>query len=251
MTSALYSGAVTHRRLKPRRHFLRYRVMQGLFDLDELPVLDRRLRMFGHNRAAPFSFHDRDHGDGSGSLRTWAERQLGAAGLPGPWGEIRILCMPRLMGYVFNPLSVYFCHDAAGQLRGMIYEVNNTFGGRHAYVLPAEEDGSVVRQACPKTFYVSPFLPMDLTYQFRIAPPARSVVVDVAACDCDGPVLAARFSGEARPLTDRALFGALLSFPAMTLKVIAGIHWEALKLLLAGLRFSPGPTPGPNVDSLT
>lgn len=243
MTSALYAGLVTHLRRRPRRCSLRYRVVQGLFDLDELPGLGRRLRLFGYNRPAPISFHDRDHGDGSGDLRGWVERQLETAGLAGPWGGVQVLCMPRMLGYVFNPLSVYFCRDRTGALAAMIYEVNNTFGERHAYVLPAHSGGPVVRQHCEKAFYVSPFMPMELRYDFRITPPDASVVVAVSAGDAKGPVLDARFVGRRRPLTDCALLAALAAYPLMTLKVVLAIHWEALRLWLRGLRLVPRRPP--------
>jgi DUF1365 family protein len=236
VTSSLYGGLVTHERRRPRRHSLHYRVLQGLFDLDELPGLGRRLHLFGHNRAAPFSFHDRDHGDGSGDLRGWVERQLAGAGVAGPWGSVQILCMPRVLGYVFNPLSVYFCRDRSGALVAIIYEVNNTFGDRHAYVLPTAAGEMVVRQHCEKAFYVSPFMPMELRYDFRIRPPESTVVVAVSAGDAEGAILDACFVGRRRPLTDPALMAALAAYPAMTLTVIVAIHWEALKLWLGGLR---------------
>ncbi|MDE2488461.1 MAG: DUF1365 domain-containing protein [Alphaproteobacteria bacterium] len=233
MSSALYTGKVAHVRLRPLRHRLRYRVAQGLFDLDELPALSRQLRLFGHNRAAPFSFHDRDHGDGTGDLRGWLAGQLAAAGLAGPWGRVRVLCMPRMFGFVFNPLSVWFCDDAQGRLAAVVYEVNNTFGDRHAYVLPAAAEGPL-RQACEKAFHVSPFLPMALTYAFRLSPPEAQVTVAISAEDAEGPVLAASFAGERRPLTDACLARVLAAFPFMTLKVVAAIHWEALKLWVRG-----------------
>jgi DUF1365 family protein len=240
MTSALYEGVVAHVRHRPRRHRLRYRVMQGLFELDELPDLSRRLRLFGHNRPAAVSFHDRDHGDGSGDLRGWVQAELRGAGITGPWGAVRVLCMPRILGYVFNPLSVYFCHDLQGRLAALLYEVNNTFGGRHAYVMAAPSAGPV-RQSCAKAFHVSPFLQMGLTYAFHVSPPAAAVGIRISAADETGTVLDASFAGHRRALTDRALARALVAYPAMTLKVILGIHWEALKLWLGGVAFAPAP----------
>jgi len=247
MSSALYAGVVTHLRRRPRRHGLRYRVMQGLFDLDELPALGRRLRLFGHNRAAPISFHDTDHGDGSGDLRGWVEARLRDAGFRGPWGALRILCMPRMLGYVFNPLSVYFCHDRQGRLAALLYEVNNTFGGRHAYILPPNGAPGTVRHGCDKDFYVSPFMPMDLRYEFRVLPPEARVAVEICAHDGDGPMLDARFLGVRRPFTEATLLWALITYPAMTIKVMLGIHWEALRLWLKGIRLvgrtsGSGPT---------
>jgi DUF1365 family protein len=144
-----------------------------------------------------------------------------------------------MFGYVFNPLSVYFCHDEAGQLAAIVYEVNNTFGDRHAYVLPVDHPGDRVCHDCAKAFYVSPFLPMALRYEFKVRAPGRAVAVAIAARDAQGSLLDARFLGHARTFSDAALLGALLAYPAMTLKVIVGIHWEAMKLLIAGVRFIP------------
>lgn len=245
MTSALYAGEVSHARLRPKRHALRYRLVQGLFDLDELPALGRRLRLFGHNRPAPISFHESDHGDGSGQLRDWVERQLATAGMIDRWGRISVLCMPRMFGYVFNPLSVYFCHDLSGVWKAVVYEVNNTFGERHSYVLPVEETGDVARQHCDKAFYVSPFLQMDLRYDFRLGAVGERVLVEVRASDDEGPMLDARFVGMRRALTDAALLRALTAYPLMTFKVMAAIHWEALKLWLKGVRLVPRAGPPP------
>lgn len=245
MTSALYAGEVMHLRLRPKRHALRYRLVQGLFDLDELPALGTRLRLFGYNRAAPVSFHDTDHGDGSGRLREWVEGRLTAAGLDGPWGAIRVLCMPRMLGYVFNPLSVYFCHDASGAWKAVVYEVNNTFGERHSYVLPVADEGDVARQNCDKAFYVSPFMQMDLRYDFRLGIVGERILVEVRASNEDGPMLDARFVGARRALTDTALLRALAAYPLMTFKVMAAIHWEAMKLWLKGVRLVPRAGPAP------
>lgn len=239
MTSALYAGDVTHVRLRPKRHALRYRLVQGLFDLDELPALGRRLRLFGHNRAAPISFHEADHGEGSGRLRDWVEGRLTAEGLEGPWGPIQVLCMPRMLGYVFNPLSVYFCHDRSGVWKAVVYEVNNTFGERHSYVLPVEGERDLARQNCDKAFYVSPFMQMDLRYDFRLGRVDERLLVEVRASDDQGPMLDARFVGARRALTDAALLRALAAYPLMTFKVMAAIHWEALKLWLKGVRLVP------------
>lgn len=246
--SAIYLGEVVHKRLRPRRHRLSYRVFSLLLDLDELPVLDRTLRLFAHNRWGVLSFHDRDHGDGSGaSLRHWIEHQLAAAGIHIGGGPIRALCYPRMLGYVFNPLTVYFCYDQDGGLAGLVYEVNNTFGQRHSYVIAtAERDLAEVRQRCDKQFYVSPFVPMSSRYHFRVRPPGGSVRVVINQSDDEGPLLHAAFRGDRRTLTDRALAACFVRHPMMTLKVFAGIHWEALCLWLKGVPLVSRPQPPAN-----
>jgi len=221
--SALYEGHVTHTRIYPRRHSFTYRVFSLLLDLDELDHLN--LRLFARNRPALLSFHDEDHGDGR-PLRDWAKARLADAGIEAD-GPIRLLCYPRLWGFVFNPLSVWFCHRADGTLAATIYEVHNTFGERHSYVLRAGAN-----QECDKAFHVSPFLSLDCRYAFRIVPPAGEVVIAIRESEGGAPVLNATFSGRRKDLTDRNLAAAVLRHPLMTLKVVAAIHFEALRLWL-------------------
>jgi len=230
--SALYAGTVEHTRLRPTRHRLRYRVFSLLLDLDELPHLN--LRLLSYNRFNLFAFYDRDHGDGSGrALRRQIEAHLSGAGYQVDGGAIRVVAMPRLFGYAFNPLSVYFCHRRDGSLMAVLYEVNNTFGERHSYLIPAP-NAALIKQGCGKAFYVSPFMDMDLSYAFRILRPEERVLVAVDTSDADGLVLAASFSGERRPLTDRELLKAWLTHPWMTLGILTAIHVEALKIWLKG-----------------
>jgi DUF1365 family protein len=231
--SGLYRGLVTHARLKPRRHVLRYRIFMLLLDLDELEALDRRLKLFSVDRWNLLSFAPRRHGDGSATpLKAQVEAKLSEAGIS-HGGPIRMLAMPRILGHGFNPLTVYFCHREDGALSAMLYEVNNTFGERHSYLIPAE-DAPVVRQACDKGFYVSPFMDMDLRYDFRVRPPGEAVQVVVDTSDAEGPVLAAAFAGRREELSDRALLRAWRDHPWMTVGVLAAIHWEALKIWLKG-----------------
>ncbi|MDB5479599.1 MAG: hypothetical protein JWO83_652 [Caulobacteraceae bacterium] len=242
--SCLYFGEVVHQRFSPRRHRLRYRVFQGLFDLDELPDLERKLRFFSHNRTNLFAFHDSDHGDG-GTLRAYVENLMRQAGLSVEGGRIVVLCMPRVLGFVFNPVSIFYCYDGQAGLVALIYEVNNTFGQRHSYVIAAESrarDG--VRQRCEKAFYVSPFMDMDMNYDFRLTLPEATLATTIKGNDPDGaPLIFASFAGVRRELSDMSLLCALVRYPLLTVGVVAAIHWEAVKLFAKGLRLRPRPSP--------
>jgi DUF1365 family protein len=238
--SGLYRGVISHLRVRPKRHALRYRVFQLLIDLGEGPALGRTCRWFGWDRPALLSFRQSDHGDGSDTpLRAQIEERLRAARIEAG-GPIRILCMPRVLGYVFNPLSIYFCHRTDGGLAAIVYEVNNTFGGRHSYVLPVEGDGAV-DQSCAKRLHVSPFMDMGLTYDFRIAAPDEWVQFGIHVRDDDGLWLTAGFAGERRSFTDAELLKAWLAHPLLTIGVIAAIHWEALRIWLKGVKYRSGP----------
>jgi DUF1365 family protein len=232
--SAIYEGWVMHRRLRPRHHAFRYRVFSLLLDLDELEGLGHRLTLFRFNRSGALSFHDSDHGDGR-TLRAWLDDLLAREGIVAD-GARRVLCYPRLFGYVFNPLSVWFCHRADGRLAAIIHEVHNTYGERHAYVLrTGDADDAIVRQRVAKDFFVSPFLPMDCAYDFRIRPPGDDVLVAINESEAGRPVLTATFAGKRRPLTDATLAAMLLRHPLMTLKVVAAIHYEAVRLMWKGV----------------
>ncbi len=244
MNSALYVGEVRHIRLRPRNHRLRYRVFMLLLDLDELPALFARLRLLAKGRFGLTSFEAADHGqrDG-GSLRDEVAARLAEAGVPAG-GAIRLLCMPRVLGHGFNPLSLYFCHRPDGSLAAILYEVTNTFGDRHSYLIavaPGEE--VVVRQEAAKRLHVSPFMDMDLTYRFTVRPPGNGVAVHIVVEDDEGPMLVAAFAGERRALTDAALLRAWLAHPLMTLKVVGAIHWEALWIWLKGVAYRRRPAP--------
>jgi hypothetical protein len=235
--SALYEGSVIHDRTRPRRHHFSYRVFSLLLDVDELMKLDQSHLLFGYNRWSLISFWDRDHGSGSGApLRGWVESQLKDAGLKPDGGPIRILCYPRILGYAFNPLTVYFCYRCDGALAAILYEVSNTFREQHTYVIQVDDPKhTIIRQSCDKNFYVSPFLPMDCKYHFRIVAPAHSVKISIRQEDRAGPLFAASFSGRRTAFSSRALTVALSRYPAMAFKIIAGIHWEAFRLWLKGL----------------
>jgi DUF1365 family protein len=235
--SAIYEGWVMHRRLRPRHHQFRYRVFSMLLELDELAALDRRLALFKYNRWGLFSFQDRDHGDGR-ALKLWLDDLLAQHGIDAK-GARRVLCYPRILGFVFNPISVWFCDDEEGRLKAIVYEVHNTYEERHAYVLPVNTDTGLVRHGCPKIFYVSPFLSPDCRYQFRVRPPHHRVAIVIQEEEAGAPVLTASFAGKHRALSDGMLVKMLLRYPLMTLKVVVAIHFEAVRLMLKGIRRHP------------
>jgi uncharacterized protein len=246
--AALYFGEVMHARLKPMGHRFNYRVMSLLIDLDRLEEADRQCPLFGVNRPALYSFNEADHGERDGSpLRAYAQRCANDHGIDLAGGRVLLLCYPRLLGYTFNPLSVYFCYRGDGGLALLIYEVRNTFGDIHAYVLPVQPgqiSDAGVRQHHDKLFYVSPFIDMAMRYYFRVLPPAESVKLRILESDREGPLLAATFNGHRRALTTPALLGSVFSLPLVTMKIMAAIHWEALRLWLKGARLVPRPDAG-------
>ena len=236
--SAIYAGRVLHHRFHPKTHRLVYRVFSLLIDLDELAALDRDLPMFSWNRWNVLSFHNRDHGDrDAGDLKTYAHRICREAGTTAELGRVELLCYPRLWGYVFNPLSVYYCYDTAGRVAAIIYEVRNTFGESHSYVLPNSREDGVLRHECAKKFYVSPFMSMDADYRFRVHPPGPRMNLAIRQSSGGRTMLNAAFVGERRALTSSNLARVVAQNPLMTLKVIGGIHWEALKMWGKGFSY--------------
>ena len=234
--SCIYSGTVLHTRLRPAKHRLKYGVFNLLINLDELPMLEKGLRFLHINRWGLVSFYEKDHGDGRvNGLKNHIMELVQQAGKSSEYNKITLLCYPRILGYVFNPLSIYFCRNAQGETGVVIYEVGNTFGERHSYVIPVTEqngaqNGGQIAQSCQKEFYVSPFVPMQCLYRFFIDLPAQSVRVLIKEDDEQGHFLSASFSGERRALTDAHLLKTLLMHPLMTLKVTLGIYWEALRI---------------------
>lgn len=241
---ALYRGEVMHLRLRPFRHGFRYAAFTLLLDLDELDRLPWPLR---HNGRGLMAIADRDHGprDG-GALKPWIEARLAAAGIDLAGGRVRLLAMPRVLGRVFNPLSIWFCHHADGRLLAILYEVRNTFGEAHSYLLPVETapaPGAVIAQQCDKGFYVSPFIGPQATYRFRLRLPGETLTLVIRELVPEGPQLIASLTGRRRALTSGALLAALARFPLLTLQVLGAIHWQALRLWLKGARFHRRPAP--------
>jgi uncharacterized protein len=241
--ASLYFGVVMHARLKPVGHRFNYRVMSLLIDLDRLDAADRQSPLFGVNRAALYSFNEADHGDRDGSpLRAYAQGRATEHGIDLTGGRVLLLCYPRLLGYTFNPLSVYFCYRLDGEFALVIYEVRNTFGDIHAYALPVnphEISDAGIRQEQDKLFYVSPFVEMAMRYHFRVLPPGEHVKLRILETDRDGPLLAATFNGRRRALNTLALLRSFVALPIVTVKIIVAIHWEGLRLWLKGIRLIP------------
>ena len=241
LRSCLYFGQVMHKRLRPFSHRFRYSVFSLFLDLDELPALTRKLPLLSHNRFNVFGFLDRDHGPQDGSpLRPWAEAQLAAAGIDLQGGALRLLCFPRILGFVFNPLSIWFCHHRDGSLRAIIYEVKNTFGDQHCYLVPVSggnRDKRPILQSCDKNFYVSPFIEMAAAYRFRLREPDERLSILIRQAVKEGEILLATLTGRRVAIDRGGLWRALFRYPLMTVKVVAAIHWEALWIWGKGARF--------------
>ena len=243
-SASLYFGNVMHARLKPVRHRFAYRVFCLLIDIDRVGEAGRLSRWFSTGHFNLLSFRPSDHGDGL-PLRQHVETLLAPTGLA--FERILLMCYPRVLGFVFNPISVYFCYSD-GSISALIYEVRNTFGQKHSYVAPVR-DGELsaagVSQERRKMLYVSPFMDMNLRYLFRLQPPCEKLTLRILECDDDGPMLAAAFSGKHRDLTDATVLAAFFGLPLLTFKVVGGIHWEALKLWLKGMKLRARPLPPP------
>lgn len=232
--SAIYFGEVFHARNSPRKHHLNYRVFYLLLDLDEAEALASTSHLFGWNRRAWFSFNDDDHGDGR-PLRECLEGILAEAGLGACGWRFEVLCMPRVLGFVFNPISIVYCYHNDGELGAMVYEVNNTFGERMSYVMPVSGDPEHVRQRCDKALFVSPFFDMAGHYEFGLSRPRESLDITIDYRHRQEHRLRAVFRGQRRAFTARTLRSLALRYSAVTIKVIAGIHFEALKIWCKGI----------------
>lgn len=243
--AVLYAGKVMHQRMKPVGHRFSYGVFSLMIDLDRLDEADRLSSVFSVNRRNLLSFYEEDHtGDSAVRLRGYVDALLAKNGLPVRPERILLVCYPRILGFVFNPLAVYYAYDSGGALSAMIYEVRNTFGERHTYVCPVgpgDVSDAGIRQQFDKLFHVSPFIPMAMRYQFRMLPPGEEIRWRILETDKDGPLLAATFSGVQVPLKTGKILRLVARIPHLTFKIVAGIHWEALKLWGKGVRYIPRP----------
>ena len=262
----IYAGEVVHRRFAPKSHRLSYSIFQVLLDLDRLDDL-RDLRSFSHNRFNLFSFHDRDHGpdqsDTAMPLKARVTALLAANGLHAQGDRIFLLTMPRILGFAFNPISLYFVQNTDDILKAVIYEVNNTFGDRHSYILPVRDDQRHIHQRATKKLHVSPFMDThDMAYDFDLTAPEDRFVLNIRLMRLfsqknlasqktltSQKMLFASFVAERRDLTDKTLLSLFAGMPLMTLKVVWGIHWEALRIWLKGIGLKPKPpTPKSSVS---
>lgn len=237
MNSALFAGKVFHKRFRPTEHVLSYRVFSLLLSLDELDTLQERLWLFSRNRWNLFSFYDKDFGEGRAeNLEEYVGRKLRQASINTVPDTILLSCYPRICGYTFNPLSLFYCLDKNGDAIAILHEVHNTFGERHTYVLPVMSEerspGNMIRQSSDKALFVSPFAHMNMHYQFKLNLPDQRQVIEIRVYDEEGHLITASYTAKRHAITARTLLKYFFTMPLLTFKVVAGIHWEALRLWL-------------------
>ena len=236
-SSCIYSGFVTHRRFKPKRHFFSYKTFSLLIDLNEVEDLGRKIKFFSYNKFNVLSFYDSDHGprDGS-SLVKWVKKTLAKSEINIESGSVKLLCFPRFFGYVFNPLSIFYCYDQNSQLKAILYEVKNTFNEQHTYVFSVSSSSNLILHKCDKRFYVSPFIEMKTFYNFRLSKPGNVINIFIKQADIEGILLIACQVGKRLEFNSKNLFFQFLRHPLMSFKVILAIHFEAFRLWSKGIK---------------
>ena len=233
MNSCIYNGVVTHKRFKPVKHFLKYNTFSLLIDLDELDNLNKKNLIFSHNRFNIFSFYDKDHGDRNGkSLKKWVLNKLKKFKINSKINKIKLLCYPRIFGYVFNPLSIFYCYRN-NSLKSIFYEVKNTFNEQHTYIFKIK-DNEEITQKCKKKFYVSPFMDMETYYNFKLLKPNDKLSVFIKQTDSIGTILIATQTGDRKDFSSKQLMINFFKYPLMTIKIIISIHFEAFLLWKKG-----------------
>ena len=235
--SCIYNGQVIHKRFKPKEHFFKYKVFSLLLDLSELSLLDKELKIFSYNKFNILSFYDIDHGPRDGtSLISWVKENLNSNNINSNEIKIKLLCYPRVWGYIFNPLSIFFVYDKNSKLISILYEVKNTFGEQHTYVFKIDKDNQLFEHSCKKKFHVSPFIEMNCLYYFKILKPTDKLSVVINQNDDSGKLLFASQDGLKNELNNKNLMISYISNPLMSFKIIGAIHFEALKLWIKGIK---------------
>tara|TARA_B100000965_G_C19476512_1_gene706528 strand:+ start:200 stop:970 length:771 start_codon:yes stop_codon:yes gene_type:complete len=234
--SCIYTGFVTHKRFKPKKHFFSYKTFSLLIDLNEIEKLDKNIKFFSYNKFNILSFYNIDHGprDGS-SLIKWVKKTLIKRKINISGGRVKLLCYPRFFGYVFNPLSIFYCYDKNLKLKTILYEVKNTFNEQHTYIFPVKKSSDIVLQKCEKKFYVSPFIEMKTFYNFRLSQPKEKIKILIRQNDVNGPLLLAHQEGTKIKLNSQNLLIEFLKHPFMSFKIIMAIHFEAFRLWVKGV----------------
>ena len=238
MTSSIYNGTVIHKRFKPKTHFFKYSVFSLLIDLSELDQLDKNIKFFSFNKFNLISFFERDHGDRDGSsLVEWVKKNLDKNNISSEDVKIKLLCYPRIFGYVFNPLSVFFIYNSNEKLISILYEVKNTFGEQHTYIFKVENENNIFQHNCSKKFHVSPFIEMNCDYFFKILKPGEKMSVIIDQYQTNEKILYASQDGKRVDFNSKELLKSYLKHPLMTFKIISAIHFEAFKLWTKGIKF--------------
>ena len=236
--SSIYIGNVIHKRFKPKIHFFKYKVFSILLDISEIDILDKSLKIFSYNKFNIVSFYDADHGPRDGtSIKEWVIKNLNDNRINTENIKIKLLCYPRIFGYVFNPLSVFFIYNKNSKLISISYEVKNTFGEQHTYIFKTKENENYIKHTCKKKFHVSPFIEMDCTYFFKILKPSEKISVIIDQYDEEGKLLYASQDGDRIEFNNKNLVLSYLRHPFMTFKIIVAIHFEAFKLWTKGIKF--------------
>ena len=236
--SCIYEGSVIHKRFKPKEHFFKYKVFSLFIDLSELNELNDKLNFFSLNKFNLISFYEKDHGERDGSsLFNWVKLNLEKNDISTENIKIKLLCYPRILGYVFNPLSIFFIYNKKENLISILYEVKNTFGEQHTYVFKVEDENKLIQNNCSKKFHVSPFIEMDCNYFFRTLNPGKNLSVKIDQYDQEGKLLFASQDGKRFDLTSKNLMNSYIKHPLMTFKIISAIHFEAFKLWIKGIKF--------------
>ena len=234
--SVIYDGHVIHKRFKPKEHYFKYKVFSLLIDLDEIEEISKKIKIFSYNKFNLISFFDKDHGPRDGtSLKKWVEENLKKIKIYNKNIKIKLLCYPRMFGYVFNPLSIFFVYDYNSKLISILYEVKNTFGEQHTYIFKTNDEDHVVNN-CKKKFYVSPFIEMNCEYYFKILNPRNKLSVVINQYEDKTKLLYASQDGFAKEFNAKNLILSFLTHPMMSIKVIAAIHFEALRLWIKGIK---------------